>query len=75
MLKVAVTIVYMVNVIAVHDGLAAIPFGVRDGVVRVNHFFSVRLTIVKVVDVIAVDDCLVTVSGKVLVVSSRVCLG
>lgn len=69
MLKMPMSIMDMVNVVAVRDLLAVVVISVRRAVIGVNFRLRVAFSVVDVVDVVAVDDRLVPVTRKVLVVA------
>lgn len=67
-LDVMVAIVDVVNVIAVGDHLAAVPFGVSALVAGVQRLLGMALLAVHVVDVVIVLDGLAAVASMVLVI-------
>lgn len=68
-LKVPVSVMDVVDVVAVRDLLAVVVIGVWRPMIGVNFRLRVALSVVDVVDVVAVDDRLVPVTWKVLVVA------
>jgi hypothetical protein len=68
-LKMPVTVVDMVDVVAVLHGLAPVVLGMRRAVIGVDLCLRVSLAVVNVVDVVAMRDGLVAVTRQVLVVA------
>jgi hypothetical protein len=68
-LEVPVTVVDMVDVVAVLHGLAPVVLGVRQAVIGVDLRLGVPLAVVDMVDVVAVRDGLVAVTRQVLMVA------
>jgi hypothetical protein len=67
-LEMPVTLVQVVDVVFVLDGLAAVPVGVRLPVGWVHLAFRVPLALVDMVDVVLVGHGLASVARQVLVV-------
>ena len=63
MLVVTVSVVQMVDVVAVRDGLAPVALGVRPRVIGVDRLLRMALVAVKVVDVTLVRNSLATITG------------
>jgi len=68
-LEVPVTVVDMVDVVTVLNGLAAVVLGVSGTVIGMDLGFRVPFAVVNMVDVIAVRDGLVAVARQMLVVA------
>jgi hypothetical protein len=68
-LEMPVTIVDMVDVVAVLNGLTPVVLGMRRAVIGVDLRLGVPLAVVDMVDVVAMRDGLVAVARQVLVVA------
>lgn len=68
-LEVPVTVVDMVDVVAVLHGLAPVVLGVRRAVIGVDLRLRVPLAVMNMVDVVTMGDGLVAVTRQVLVVA------
>ncbi len=74
-LEVPVTVVDMVDVVAVRNGLAAVVLGVGGSVIGMDPGLGVVFAVVNMVDVVAVHDGLMAVARQVLVVARFGVLG